>query len=151
MPSQWRASQLALRHLGPVERMVGRDAGSPKTFGVRRRAFVRVSNTVALGDSFALEDGGLSDPAGPRQISGKTDPKTRRSRPAGRAHRWGSIASAMGDSDTGSGQFEFLQLIGLSDAEAAYAREHGSDVLLPRLREAGCAPVVDPHRAEMPL
>jgi|KBSMisStaDraftv2_1062788.scaffolds.fasta_scaffold03947_8 hypothetical protein len=48
-----------------------------------------------------------------------------------------------------SGQFIFLQFIGITKREAAYARKNGSDTLLQLLRERGAAPVTDPRRQEI--
>jgi hypothetical protein len=46
-----------------------------------------------------------------------------------------------------SGHFEFLQVIGLSQGEHAWAKEHKYEPLLQRLLDARAAPVIDPRRA----
>lgn len=45
-----------------------------------------------------------------------------------------------------SGTFEFLQVVGITPEEHAYAKQHGSDVLQEKLLAAGASPVIDPMR-----
>jgi hypothetical protein len=45
-----------------------------------------------------------------------------------------------------SGRFEFMQFIGITEDEAEYARQRGSDHLLPLLQQRNAAPVTDPTR-----
>lgn len=45
-----------------------------------------------------------------------------------------------------SGAFELFSLVGITEAEASYAREHGGDKLEAVLRQAGAFPVVAPDR-----
>jgi hypothetical protein len=60
------------------------------------------------------------------------------------------------DSSTGtqqleSGSFELQPVVGLTDAEAAFARVQGGEALLERLWAAGAFPVTDPHRRSVSL
>jgi len=48
-----------------------------------------------------------------------------------------------------SGPFDFYQVVGISEAEAAYARAHGGPVLLELLTAHGFFPVTDPDRTEV--
>ena len=48
-----------------------------------------------------------------------------------------------------SGRVDFLHLVGISDAELDYAKEHGSDVLANLLIDKGAFPVTDPDRASV--
>lgn len=48
-----------------------------------------------------------------------------------------------------SGTAEWLFCVGLSDAEKAFAREHGNEELLSRLSEAGAFPLTDPTRVSL--
>ena len=45
-----------------------------------------------------------------------------------------------------SGQFHFLEFIGITEDEANFARNNGSDVLLPLLMQRKAAPLTDPGR-----
>jgi hypothetical protein len=49
-----------------------------------------------------------------------------------------------------SGAFEFYQVVGISEAEAAYARSHDGPALLERLMANSYFPVTDPNRTEVP-
>jgi hypothetical protein len=48
-----------------------------------------------------------------------------------------------------SGSFDFYQVVGISDAEAAYARSDDGPALLDLLIEHGYFPVTDPDRSEV--
>lgn len=48
-----------------------------------------------------------------------------------------------------SGRVSILTLLGLTDAEAAYAREKGGDRLVRLLRDQGAYPVTDPARPSL--
>lgn len=48
-----------------------------------------------------------------------------------------------------SGSFDFYQIVGISDVEAAYARSHGGDVLLELLKSHDYFPVTNPDRTEV--
>jgi hypothetical protein len=48
-----------------------------------------------------------------------------------------------------TGPFDFYQVVGISDAEAAYARSHDGQALLDLLVEYGYFPVTDPDRSEV--
>lgn len=48
-----------------------------------------------------------------------------------------------------SGSFDFYQLVGISEAEAAFARAHDGPALLALLVAHGCFPVTDPDRKEV--
>lgn len=48
-----------------------------------------------------------------------------------------------------SGTFDFYQIVGISEAETAFARAHGGPALLERLAASGCFPVTDPERKEV--
>ncbi|WP_340115206.1 suppressor of fused domain protein [Pelagibius sp. 7325] len=48
-----------------------------------------------------------------------------------------------------SGRVDFIHLAGMSDAELAYAKEHGSDRLAALMIEHGAFPVTDPARASI--
>jgi hypothetical protein len=48
-----------------------------------------------------------------------------------------------------SGPFDFYQVVGISDAEAAYARAHGGQPLLDLLVAHDFFPVTDPDRREV--
>lgn len=50
-----------------------------------------------------------------------------------------------------SGKFELMQFVGITEGEAAFGRERGSDALIPVLLAARAAPIVDPKRTESPL
>jgi hypothetical protein len=50
-----------------------------------------------------------------------------------------------------SGAFEFYQVVGISDAEATYARSHNGQALLELLTTHGYFPVTDPDRSEIPF
>jgi hypothetical protein len=45
-----------------------------------------------------------------------------------------------------SGQFQFMEFIGITEDEAEYARKDGSDKLLPLLTRRNAAPVTEPTR-----
>lgn len=49
-----------------------------------------------------------------------------------------------------SGSFDFYAVLGISEAEARFAQQHGGEALLERLRAAGHFPVTNPDRAELP-
>ncbi len=46
-----------------------------------------------------------------------------------------------------SGTFDFFQVVGISEAEAAYAREHGGPALLVLLISGGGYPITNPDRS----
>lgn len=48
-----------------------------------------------------------------------------------------------------SGRVDFLHLVGISDAELGYAKEHGSDALAKALIDKEAFPVTDPDRASV--
>jgi hypothetical protein len=48
-----------------------------------------------------------------------------------------------------SGSFDFYQIVGISEAEAVYARSHGGPALLELLVAHGGYPVTDPGRKEV--
>ena len=48
-----------------------------------------------------------------------------------------------------SGSFDFYQIVGISEAETAFARTHGGPALLELLVARGCFPVTDPDRKEV--
>jgi len=48
-----------------------------------------------------------------------------------------------------SGPFNFYQAVGISEAEATYARSHGGPILLELLTARGYFPVTDPDRDEI--
>ena len=48
-----------------------------------------------------------------------------------------------------SGSFDFYQAVGISEAEAAYARSNNGSALLELLVAHGCFPVTDPDRREV--
>jgi hypothetical protein len=48
-----------------------------------------------------------------------------------------------------SGKATFLSFTGITDPELDFAKIHGSDALVNRLREAGCHPVTDPWRKSL--
>jgi hypothetical protein len=48
-----------------------------------------------------------------------------------------------------SGPVRFLQLIGITDAEAAYGREHGDEALIRLLREHDAYDITDPTRRSL--
>jgi hypothetical protein len=50
-----------------------------------------------------------------------------------------------------SGYFEFFQFVGITEDEAEFARQNGSDVLVQRLRDGHAAPVTDPARDSVGL
>jgi hypothetical protein len=50
-----------------------------------------------------------------------------------------------------SGPFEFYQVVGISEAEAAYARAHDGSALLELLIAHDYFPVTDPSRSEIPI
>jgi hypothetical protein len=45
-----------------------------------------------------------------------------------------------------SGAADLLHVVGITDAEADFARQHGGDALVEHLRRAGAFPVTDPKR-----
>lgn len=51
----------------------------------------------------------------------------------------------------GSGAFNFYQLVGISESEAAWARSHDGLALLELLVAQGYFPVTDPDRRELLL
>ena len=55
------------------------------------------------------------------------------------------------DAQLESGPFDFFQVVGISEREAACAREHGGPALLGLLNAHGFFPVTDPDRAEVDL
>jgi hypothetical protein len=48
-----------------------------------------------------------------------------------------------------SGNFDFMQLVGLGPAEAEYARRCGSEELFRALDDQGLGQVIDPARAQI--
>ena len=50
-----------------------------------------------------------------------------------------------------SGKFGFLEVVGVAESEIAFAKTHGTEVLVERLIAAGAAPVTDVGRAPVPL
>ena len=48
-----------------------------------------------------------------------------------------------------SGKFSLLQLVGATQQEIEFARQHGGDELLTRLKEHGAYPATDPDRASV--
>lgn len=48
-----------------------------------------------------------------------------------------------------SGKVDFLHFMGITDAELAYAKSNGSDVLVEKLKEANVYPLTDPHRGSV--
>lgn len=48
-----------------------------------------------------------------------------------------------------SGKFDFVQVVGITEAEALYANENGGPKLLDRLNEAHSFPVTDPARSNL--
>ena len=50
-----------------------------------------------------------------------------------------------------SGTVDLLQCIGITDLENEFAREHGAEELLTKLREAGVFPLTDATRRSVPL
>lgn len=50
-----------------------------------------------------------------------------------------------------SGSFDLWRIVGITEAEAAFARAHGGDALLAQLHTAGAFPVTDPARPTVPL
>jgi hypothetical protein len=51
--------------------------------------------------------------------------------------------------DLESGPFAFYQVVGISDAEAAYAKSKGGQALLELLNSHNYFPVTDPDRREI--
>lgn len=45
-----------------------------------------------------------------------------------------------------SGKFDFYSVVGIAEAEAAFARAEGGDALLTRLAAAGFFPITNPQR-----
>jgi|SRR6185437_11104229 len=58
---------------------------------------------------------------------------------------------SVGTQQLASGSFELLRVIGITDAEATFARAHGGDALIERLRAAAAFPVTDPRRRSVSL
>jgi hypothetical protein len=50
-----------------------------------------------------------------------------------------------------SGPFDFYQIVGISEAEAAFARSQDGSALLELLVAHGCFPVTDPNRREVAM
>jgi hypothetical protein len=50
-----------------------------------------------------------------------------------------------------SGAFDFFQVVGISEAEAAFARSHDGSALLKLLIKSGQFPVTDPNRTEVAI
>jgi suppressor of fused protein SUFU len=50
-----------------------------------------------------------------------------------------------------SGRFDFIQFVGMTEEEAAYARANGSHKLFQLLQQSGAAPIIDPNRVTIPL
>lgn len=50
-----------------------------------------------------------------------------------------------------AGSFELLRVVGITDAEAAFARVHGGDSLLKSLQSGSAFPVTDPTRGSVDL
>jgi len=50
-----------------------------------------------------------------------------------------------------SGSFQFVRVVGISEVEAAHAREQGGGALLERLAASGAFPVTDPERSSLQL
>jgi hypothetical protein len=50
-----------------------------------------------------------------------------------------------------SGSFDIVRVVGITDAETAFARKTDGDALLHRLRAAGAFPVTDPTRSSVSL
>jgi len=48
-----------------------------------------------------------------------------------------------------SGTFDFVQVVGITEEEALYAKENGGPTLLDRLKNAQAFPVTDPRRANL--
>ena len=48
-----------------------------------------------------------------------------------------------------SGQVQFVGFTGVTDSELAFAKAHGSEELIDRLRAAGHHPVTNPHRRSL--
>lgn len=68
--------------------------------------------------------------------------------------KWLMLAPPSGyprEATLNSGTFDFYEVVGISDAEAAFARDRGGPSLLHRLSSAGYFPVTDPDRPEVVL
>ncbi|MFN0056061.1 MAG: suppressor of fused domain protein [Planctomycetales bacterium] len=50
-----------------------------------------------------------------------------------------------------SGSFDFFQLVGISEGEAAFARKHDGSALLQRLLARRIFPVTNPDRPELEM
>lgn len=48
-----------------------------------------------------------------------------------------------------SGKFDFLQIVGITEAERDFAKAHSTDALIERLQAAGAFPVTDPARSSL--
>jgi hypothetical protein len=48
-----------------------------------------------------------------------------------------------------SGSVEFIQLVGITESEAAFGRQNGLDPLLELLRSGGAYQITDPGRASL--
>jgi len=53
------------------------------------------------------------------------------------------------DAQLESGHFSFYQLVGITEAEAAFARTEGGPKLVDLLRSSGCFPVNDQERKSL--
>jgi hypothetical protein len=56
-----------------------------------------------------------------------------------------------GPQQLSTGQFSFLQIVGLTSDELAFMQEHGVARLHPLLLQMGAAPINDPKRSSIPL
>ena len=50
-----------------------------------------------------------------------------------------------------TGQFRFVQIVGLTVDELSFMKEHGVAKLRPLLQKSGAVPVINPKRASIPL
>ena len=48
-----------------------------------------------------------------------------------------------------SGRVELIEAVGVTDSELAFAKEHGSDALLPLLKQQGAWPTTNPSRGSV--
>jgi hypothetical protein len=58
-------------------------------------------------------------------------------------------AAATDDLELESGKFSLLQLVGTTDAEMQFARQHGGEALLALVKSRGAYPVTDSARASI--
>lgn len=59
--------------------------------------------------------------------------------------------ATIGTQQLESGYFQMFPVVGIAESEAAYARVHGGEALVERLRAAGAYPVTDPARRSIDL